>query len=187
VYEPGFRCSYKKNCSIGATWIQPPYESESNSSGVIVLSYGHNGFGNQLFQHSFGYTVARILNAHFYVDAIDLKYAFDHHLPPNTGTGAAFVDSITPDAFKFYTLPQDSLHKKVCDGVDYFIGDRPRDMRAWDVNIDARVKTDQSNGTLAQWKYQNGLKASMRDLRCLKLVGRCLHYSTHEPLPAVVL
>ena len=36
----------------------------------IVLSYGHNGLGNQLYQHSFAYSVAKSLKAKLYIQLI---------------------------------------------------------------------------------------------------------------------
>ena len=37
---------------------------------TVVLSYGHNGFGNQLYQHSFAYSVAMSLKAKLYIQLI---------------------------------------------------------------------------------------------------------------------
>ena len=36
----------------------------------VVLSYGHNGLGNQLYQHSFAYSVAMSLKAKLYIQLI---------------------------------------------------------------------------------------------------------------------
>ena len=36
----------------------------------VVLSYGHNGLGNQLYQHAFAYSVAMSLNAKLYIQLI---------------------------------------------------------------------------------------------------------------------
>ena len=37
---------------------------------TVVLSYGHNGLGNQLYQHSFAYSVAMSLKAKLYIQLI---------------------------------------------------------------------------------------------------------------------
>ena len=36
----------------------------------VVLSYGHNGLGNQIYQHSFAYSVAKSLKAKLYLQVI---------------------------------------------------------------------------------------------------------------------
>lgn len=76
----------------------------------VVLSYGHNGFGNQLFQHSFGLMLASLFNGYnngslgsqsmFYVDTIQIEPV----VPVNTNEGALIMDLIVPEGNKYYAL-----------------------------------------------------------------------------------
>jgi hypothetical protein len=56
-----------EQCRTVLPWVN--YSSAATQDSRVVVSYAHNGFGNQLFQHTIGYLVAKSLNASFYVDA----------------------------------------------------------------------------------------------------------------------
>ena len=142
-------------CSVDDWWSNP------SSQRLVVLSYGHNGFGNQLFQHSVGYLTARALGAAFYVDTIDLKYAPGTELPPNTVMGAAIMDRLLGDEFKLYLLNASHPHRRLCDGEEMFFGERPRDNKLWNGNEAYRAK---------QAVYFHHLMSGSEP-RCLKLIG----------------
>jgi len=53
----------------------------------VVLSYSHNGFGNQLWEHTFAFMVAQSLNASLYVDVLSEELRPDGAMPQNTWQG----------------------------------------------------------------------------------------------------
>jgi hypothetical protein len=55
-------------------WIQ----QNSNASKHVVLSYGHNGFGNQLIQHSVALMLAESLGAKMYIEVRKYLYLIAH-------------------------------------------------------------------------------------------------------------
>lgn len=149
-----FRCKFSIDCRVDK-WRQ-----RSKPSHLIILTYGHNGFGNQLFQYTFGYLMAKSLKATFYADTIALNYTPANMLPHNTGGGSALIDRILPHEFKYYLLPQDHEHRKLCDAEPEALGDRPHDHRMW---IDDDYKKKYS-------KYFTDLFTDSKP-RCLKIVG----------------
>jgi hypothetical protein len=50
----------------------------------IVLSYSHNGFGNQLWEHTVAFMVAEGLKARLLIGIIPESLCFDGATPPNT-------------------------------------------------------------------------------------------------------
>ncbi len=50
----------------------------------IVLSYSHNGFGNQLWEHTVAFMVAEGLKAKLLIGIIPESLCFDGATPPNT-------------------------------------------------------------------------------------------------------
>ena len=148
------RCRFDVDCRIDK-WRQ-----RVKPSRLIVLSYGHNGFGNQIFQHTFGYLTAKSLKAVFYADTIALNYTPDHRLPHNTGGGSALMDKILPNEFKYYLLPQDHDHRRICEAEPEILGDRPRDHRQWKEEDFQRKYS----------KYFTDLLTDTKP-RCLKITG----------------
>ena len=53
----------------------------------IVLSYSHNGFGNQLWEHTVAFMVAEGLKAKLMIGIIPDYLCFDGATPPNTFSG----------------------------------------------------------------------------------------------------
>jgi hypothetical protein len=99
------------------------------SSRLIILSYGHNGFGNQVFSHQLGYSLAQHLQASLYIDTVTLNLAWGEY-PPNTMEGAAIMDRLIPDENKLYLLNDDnSTIRKLCENEEFFISDRRRNLR----------------------------------------------------------
>lgn len=151
----GGSCNQSVDCSADQ------WRSNGPGQRLVVLSLGHNGFGNQLHQHSVGYLAARALGAAFYVDTIDVKFAPAHVLPPNTIVGATLMDRLLGDEFKLYLLNHSHPHRRLCDEEAFFLGDRPRDRRLWDGDAEFRRK---------HAVYFHHLLTDVRP-RCLKLVG----------------
>lgn len=115
-------------CNAVDTWTQPASSTPTDRGPLVVLSYGHNGFGNQLYQHTIAYLVANALKASFFFDTIDESMAWGK-VPPNTNTGAATMDQVMPEAFKYYSLSATDTARQTCEGESFFITDRPRDLR----------------------------------------------------------
>ncbi len=126
-------------------------------SNKIVLSYSHNGFGNQLWEHSFGFAVAGALEAKFMVGKIPPSLFIGGYMPPNTDAAFELVTHLLPDEFEFDTLPANSPERKLCENEPLFIGDRPFDLR---------------RGSLSKERFANVTELlNDPNPRCLKLVG----------------
>ncbi len=123
----------------------------------IVVSYAHNGFGNQLWQHTFAVMLAQSLNASLYVDVLPEDQRPDGHMPVNTWQGFDTSKRLLPPDLLYENLPENSHVRRVCDEEKFFLADRPRDWRNRD--------------------YANSFKTKLSELivdpkpRCLKLVG----------------
>lgn len=95
----------------------------------IVLSYGHNGFGNQLWQHTVAFMIAEQLKARLFVGIIPDNLCFDGYTPPNTFNGINAMERLLPVAFQYDHLPANSSVRKLCEPEKFFLSDRPRDWR----------------------------------------------------------
>jgi hypothetical protein len=133
-----------------------------NRKKRVVVSYGHNGFGNQIWQHTFAFMVAESLGAKLLIGAIPDYLSPDGVSPPNTWAGIQTMDRLLPSSFLYDTYPKSSYERQLCDSESFFIADRPRDWR---------------NGT-----YTGLFKQSLYDIlddpkpRCLKFVGYFQNY-----------
>ena len=132
----------------------------SNSSAKrqrIVLSYGHNGFGNQLWEHSAGFMIAESLKAQLMIAIIPDELSPGGYIPPNSWQGMSAMERMLPKEFQYEMLPVDSQIRKLCDSESFIIADRP---------IDWRDKN-----------YTSNFKRNLLDLindpkpRCVKLLG----------------
>lgn len=112
-------------CAL-ANWTQPA--AQSSTSQRVVLSYGHNGFGNQLYQHTLAFLLAEALGAQLYLDRVPPALC-SKGTPPNTGEGSSAIDLLVPDAFKYYQLPADSPARTLCDAESFYLSDRPEDVK----------------------------------------------------------
>lgn len=95
----------------------------------IVLSYGHNGFGNQLWQHSVAFMIAENMHARLLVAMIPDFLSPGGYLPPNTMSGMSAMERLLPDEFEFESLHQNSSIRHLCDQETFFVSDRPVDWR----------------------------------------------------------
>ncbi|RYG63673.1 hypothetical protein EON64_15450 [archaeon] len=123
----------------------------------IVLSYAHNGFGNQLWEHSVAFMIAESLKARLYIAVVPDYLSPGGYLPPNTWTGMGAMERLLPRDFIFENLPANSSIRSLCDQEAFYVSDRPVD-----------------------WKSRNysvSFKPNLVDLltdpkpRCLKLLG----------------
>jgi hypothetical protein len=124
----------------------------------IVLSYGHNGFGNQLWQHSVAFMIAESMKARLLIAMIPDSLSPGGYLPPNTISGMSAMERLLPDDFEFESLSSDSPIRKICDQETFFISDRPVDWR--DRNYSANFRSNLHN-----------LLADNSAPRCLKMIG----------------
>ena len=96
----------------------------------IVISVGHNGFGNQLFQHFFAYSIARHMRAKLYFISYDKMEGMAAWGAPNTGTGRDIMDWLNDDDMKWELLPEDHPDKLACRAGNLSYMMRPVDHRS---------------------------------------------------------
>ena len=122
-----------------------------------VVSYGHNGFGNQLWEHSTAFMIAEALKARLLIAVIPDELSPNGFIPPNTWQGMQAMERLLPKEFLYEQLPDDSPIRNLCDKEDFFVADRP---------VDFRNKN-----------YTDNFKKNIYNLitdeqpRCIKLVG----------------
>jgi hypothetical protein len=122
-----------------------------------VLSYAHNGFGNQLWQHTVAFMIAESLQARFFIQAVPDVLCPDGVSPPNTWQGMGAMERLLPSEFLYTSLPRDSKIRQLCDSESFFLADRPRDWR---------------NGSYTS-RFKDNVHALITDKRprCIKLLG----------------
>lgn len=131
--------------------------TSSKAKPRIVLSYGHNGFGNQLWEHSIAFMISQSLKAKMLVATIPDSLSPGGYLPPNTISGMAAMERLLPDDYEYESLPQNSSIRTICDSEPFYISDRPVDWR------------DRNYSTNFRHNLYNLLTDS--GPRCLKFVG----------------
>eukprot|EP01031_Cornospumella_fuschlensis_P044639 gene44639-54588_t len=123
----------------------------------IVLSYAHNGFGNQLWEHSVAFMIAESLKARLYIAVVPDHLSPGGYLPPNTWTGMGAMERLLPRDFIFENLPANSSIRALCEQEPFYVSDRPVDWKSRN--------------------YSTSFKPQLLDLlldakpRCLKLLG----------------
>ena len=122
-----------RNRTSSATYRNESY-LHSFSDRKIVLSVGHNGFGNQMFQHYFGYSIARHMKARLYITSYD-RLKLDTWGAPNTGTGRDIMDWITDDEMNWDKLPLSHADRALCESGNMTYKMRPVDHRDSTKNI----------------------------------------------------
>ena len=101
----------------------------NKSSNKYVVSYAHNGFGNQLWEHSIAFMIAESIQAKFFIAIIPDNLSPGGFLPPNTWAGISVMEKLLPKHLMYENLPIDSSVRKVCDSEDFYLSDRPIDWR----------------------------------------------------------
>ena len=129
----------------------------STSSQRVVVSYGHNGFGNMLWSHTVAFMVAESLKARLFITMIPQKLCFDGAYPPHTWEGQNAMNRLLPDEFEYHLLPKNSSIRKLCEEEEFVLLDRPRDWR---------------NGTYSKL-FRQTLANLVTDKkpRCLRMLG----------------
>jgi len=130
----------------------------------IVLSYAHNGFGNQLWEHTVAFMFAESMSARLLIAPVPTALCPDHLystappcFPPHTLEGINAMTKMLPDNFEYDLLPSTSLEHILCENETFFFSDRPRDWR--------------------EAKYKENFLARAIDIltdpnpRCIKILG----------------
>eukprot|EP01041_Mallomonas_annulata_P010264 gene10264-21417_t len=109
---------------------------QSNIPKRIVLSYGHNGLGNQLWEHTVAFMIAESLGARLLIAPVPSNLCPDHLygnslecFPPHTLEGMSAMKKLLPDNFEYELLSNNSIEHKLCEAENFFIADRSRDWR----------------------------------------------------------
>jgi hypothetical protein len=145
-------------------WNQALNESKRGMAEKqrVVLSYSHNGFGNQLWQHTVAFMIAESLKAKLMIAIIPDNLCFDGAMPPNTFSGMSAMEKLLPNQFEYELLPMNSSVRQLCDQESFFLSDRPRDWR--------------------NHNYSSNFKSNVYELvkdpkpRCLKMLGYFQNY-----------
>jgi hypothetical protein len=87
--------------------------SASTPSKKVVLSIGHNGFGNQLFEHVFAQNVAQHYDAALFVTSMDAT-SIGKRVPMNTVQGGQWADRMVDPALKWGSLPPEHPARTAC-------------------------------------------------------------------------
>eukprot|EP01039_Chlorochromonas_danica_P005709 gene5709-6293_t len=103
--------------------------SSSQRKERVVLSYGHNGFGNQLWEHSVAFMIAESLNAKLLVGTIPDQLSPGGFLPPNTWAGMTAMEALLPRDSLFDRLPANDSARLLCEQETFYISDRPIDWK----------------------------------------------------------
>ncbi len=101
--------------------------SLATSEEKVILSYGHNGMGNQLWQHTFAFMVAESFGARLLITPITSDLAPNGFTPPNTWEGVHAIRHILPDEFNYEKLPSNHSIRKMCEEEKFVISDRKID------------------------------------------------------------
>ena len=123
----------------------------------IILSYAHNGFGNQLWEHSIAFMIAESMKARLLIAVIPDNLSPGGYIPPNTWAGMGVMEKLLPKQFLYESLPSDSPIRKNCDGEHFYLSDRPVDWRSKNYTTHFRTNL-----------YQ---LLSDPNPRCIKLLG----------------
>jgi hypothetical protein len=123
----------------------------------FVISYAHNGFGNQLWEHSIAFMIAESMKAKLFIAVIPDNLSPGGYIPPNTWTGMNVMEKLLPKQFLYESLPAESPIRKQCDREDFYISDRPVDWRS--KNYTSHFRSNLYN------------LLSDEKPRCLKLLG----------------
>lgn len=139
------------------SWQDARMTKKNKEKVRYVVSYGHNGFGNQLWQHTVAFMVAESLQARLYVSVLPDSLCLDGVVPPNTFSGNTAIERLLPAQFLYSSLSRNSSIRELCDRENFFLADRPKDWR---------------NGT-----YSSQFKQNLVDIvtdtnpRCVKMLG----------------
>ncbi len=138
------------------------YHPAAATKPRIILSYSHNGFGNQLWEHTIAFAIAESMRAKLYIALLPESLFIDGAMPPNTYAGMSAMERLLPDEFEYEHLQPHAPERQICDKEDFYISDRPRDWR--------------------NANYSASFKSNLYDLlsddkpRCIRMVGYFQNY-----------
>jgi hypothetical protein len=98
----------------------------------VVLSLGHNGFGNQLFQHYFALQIALYTNSVLYLTKIEPQHspAATHVMPPHTDESTKWMSMVSDPKMLWSSLPKDHPDRLACQRSNVTYSKRPADLRS---------------------------------------------------------
>mmetsp|Transcript_19155 Transcript_19155/g.26378 ORF Transcript_19155/g.26378 Transcript_19155/m.26378 type:complete len:426 (+) Transcript_19155:24-1301(+) len=153
----------------------------------IILSYAHNGFGNQLWEHSIAFMIAESMKAKLLIAVIPDSLSPGGYIPPNTWTGMGVMEKLLPKQFLYENLPTDSSIRAQCEKEDFYISDRPVDWRSKNYTSHFRsnlfnLLSDPKPRCLKLLGYFQNLPLCAEDARSLWTPGMFTNY-TQRPGP----
>ena len=104
-------------------YFKSPFTNSTNRK--IVVSIGHNGLGNQFFQHYFAQRVAEQVHGQMYMKPME-----GPALPPNTAHGAMWNHMVSDPTLVWDLLPADHPARTICLHSNITYARRPIDMRS---------------------------------------------------------
>lgn len=134
--EPGCNWDDWSHALNGSQQVDEAHNNNSNHR--IVVSYSHNGFGNQLWEHSVAFMIAEALKARLMVAVIPDTLSPGGFIPPNTWSGMSAMERLLPTEFLYESLPANSPIRSLCEQESFYVSDRPIDWR--DKNYSAHFK-----------------------------------------------
>jgi hypothetical protein len=125
---------YQKIYSSPSTQSQSKsYSSKKRSAPdrrrKVVLSVGHNGFGNQLFQHYFALQIALQTNSVLYLTKIDIQQSTTKFLPPHTDESEEWISLVSDPKMLWSSLPENHPDRMACSRRNVSYSKRPADAR----------------------------------------------------------
>jgi hypothetical protein len=150
----------KLNCTPSDCGLQK--HNMSSTAKKIIVSYGHNGLGNQLWQHHFAQSVAMSTGSKLYITQIPSEYTFQSKLPPNTEIGSWVVRKALDRRFLFKSLGHDHRDRMSCLQNNFSFFDRGVDRRRIAIDIHSQQEFTQQ---LLRFLGSSG------EVRCMVLLG----------------
>lgn len=111
--DPNYLCDPKRTCGDYDSWLQASTIPVADVSRKVVLSIGHNGLGNQFFQHSFAQNVAQHIGASLYLTSMDVT-SIGKRVPQNTVQGSQWARGIMEPMFQWDALPASHYARQAC-------------------------------------------------------------------------
>jgi hypothetical protein len=132
----------------------------SVSKNRIIVSVGHNGFGNQMFQHYFAYTVALYFKAKLFITEINPSYLSKGALiPSNTNEGSLLIKNFTDPRHLWSAIPDNHKFKQLCQH-NFTFSQRPVDWR------------ERKRNFYSHLNYEMGLRRFLGgQIPCMVIVG----------------
>lgn len=159
---PNYKCSRALDCDGYEKWLTNTNvklnTNTSHDTGKIVLSIGHNGFGNQIFQHVFAQNVAQFYSSALYITSMN-RVSIGKRVPQHTAQGAEWISKIADPRLLWDTLPESHRAKGICASANASLFVRGVDFRSKHRNA------TEIRDRLIRYLSPSG------DIKCLVIVG----------------